>query len=96
MTRYNFTLAIHHMRLCLFRSKATEASWSHVGKINRTVDWIYRSDHCWGIASTEVNIIFLGIVTLLPIATPVVSNGPHLTVCVHLTHALQSEVQSLR
>ena len=44
----------------------------------------------------EVNIIFLGIVTLLPIATPVVSNGPYLTVCVHLTHALQSEVQSLR
>ena len=32
----------------------------------------------------EVNIKFLGIVTLFPIPPPVVSNGPHLTVCVHL------------
>ena len=23
-----------------------------LGIMNRTVDWIYRSDHCWGIAST--------------------------------------------
>ena len=45
------------MRLCFFRSKATEASWSYVGKINRTVDWIYRSDHCWGIASTRRKIV---------------------------------------
>ena len=38
--------------VALFRRKATEASRSYVGIIKRTVDWIYRIDHCWGIAST--------------------------------------------